>query len=354
MDPPLLPLGPPPAPEVVALLKKRFGSVPEFALRLSHCPWMLADYVLEDEYAFIPYELADLVVLVVSQDNSCRHCYGASRAFLRMMGFTEERIERIEEDVHRVDLDPRTRLALDYARRMSRANPRPGRREEEALLDAGFSREAIAELALHAANSVFGNRLMTLCAMEPTTFETMPDRWYAGLLRPIFQWSVRRERKRAPPRCFRPGENVGLAAQLLAALDGVPAAPRLRRFIDETFASPALPSRSKHLIFAVVARTLGCRALEAEASEALQSQGLEASDVADILDNLASPMLTALETRLVPLARETVRYLKPMPVQQRMRELSAHLSPAELLEMSVTFALANALGRLTVLLDRCQ
>jgi AhpD family alkylhydroperoxidase len=354
VDPPVLPVGPAPPPHIVQRLKQKYGFVPECSHRLSHCQWVLESYSSPDpQLAFISYELADLIFLVVSQDNSCRHCYGASRAFLRMMGYSERRVLELETDLHSVDLDPTTRIALEYARRLSRSNPRPGPSEEDALLQAGMSREAIAEVALVTAMYVLGNRVATLSALAPSEFESMPDRWYAPFFGPLFRWMVRRDRKRAEPRHFAPGQNTGPASELLAALDGAPGAIGLRETIDRAFASEALPLRAKILVFAVVSRTLGCPAFEHACFDQLIAGGLSKDGVRAALDHLASPELTPLEARLVPIARETVRYQKPAMIQRRMHDLAQHLTPPELLDAIGTFALANALGRLTVLLNRC-
>ena len=49
-------------------------------------------------------------------------------------------------------------------------------------------------------------------------------------------------------------------------------------------------------------------------------------------------------------ARETVRY-QTATIQRRMRELAPGLSAPEILETVGVVALANAIGRLSVLLD---
>lgn len=354
VDPPVLPLGEITSREHITQLKRKFGSVSEAARRLSHCHWVLENYARPDPpLAHISYELFDLLFLVVSQDNSCRHCYGASRAFLRMMGYSEARVMELETDLHAVDLDPATRLALDYARRLSRANPRPGPAEEKALLDAGLSREGIAELAVCTAIYIIGNRIGTLTALAPSEFETLPDRWYAPVFAPVFRWMVRRDRSRVAPCRFAPGEDTGPAAALLKAVDGSPAAHQLKRMVDAAFASKVLPLRSKLLVTAVIARTLGCSAFEQDAIAQLETLGLPEADTRRALDHLASPKLTPTEARLVPIARETVRYAKPSTVQRRMHELAELLDPPELLEAIGIFGVANALGRLSVLLQRC-
>jgi len=55
---------------------------------------------------------------------------------------------------------------------------------------------------------------------------------------------------------------------------------------------------------------------------------------------------------LVPFARETVRY-QHADIQRRMREVTAGMRPAEIVELVGVVSLANAVGRLSVLLDVC-
>jgi hypothetical protein len=69
-----------------------------------------------------------------------------------------------------------------------------------------------------------------------------------------------------------------------------------------------------------------------------------------VLQTLSSRRLDAREARVVPFARETVRYQTSV-IQTRMREVSGDLSPAEMTELIGTISLANAVCRLSVLLD---
>ncbi len=69
-----------------------------------------------------------------------------------------------------------------------------------------------------------------------------------------------------------------------------------------------------------------------------------------MLANLASPRLDERESRLVPFARETVRY-QPAVIQERIRDVARGRDPDEMVEMVATVALANAVGRLSVILE---
>src|SRR3989442_1581334 len=139
---------------------------------------------------------------------------------------------------------------------------------------------------------------------------------------------------------------------VVATLDGSPAAGVLRRAIDGAWASDVLPRRTKTLMLAVIARALGCAHGEREARRFLAAEGLPPAEVDGILANLGSPRLDAREARLVPFARETVRY-QPAAIQRRMRELARGLSPEEVLEAVGIAALANAICRMSVVIDAC-
>jgi hypothetical protein len=95
----------------------------------------------------------------------------------------------------------------------------------------------------------------------------------------------------------------------------------LRGIIDDAWASDILPRRTKTLLLGVVGKVLGCQHAEEEA-------------------------------RLVPFARETVRY-QPGAVQRRLREVARGLTVAETVETVGVLALANTVCRLSVVLDAC-
>ena len=93
----------------------------------------------EHTRVFLKPDLADEVGLVVSQDNSCRYCFGAQRAFLRILGMKEARITRLEQDLLTGDFTPQDRAALEFARRLSRSSPLVSQVDIEALRRGGFS-----------------------------------------------------------------------------------------------------------------------------------------------------------------------------------------------------------------------
>ena len=336
--------------ELERYVKQEAGLVPPHTRFFGACPWIMrADIDFDIGCAHIG-PLAELIYLIVSRDNSCRFCYGASRMFMRMAGMPEAQIERLEQDVETARLEPRVRLALDFARRVSRSNPPPGSAERKELCDAGYGDAAIRELALFAGVVIFHNRFATLLALPPQLAERVASSWWGGLLRSRFKRVLKRLRSQ-PGREAAGGESdVGPYAGLTRALAGLPHARVLRRTLDEAWASPHLRPRTKALVFAVIARGLGSAAAEREACRLLTVEGMAADAIAESLANLASPALDAEEARILPYVRETIWY-QPASVQRRGRVLGEELGPAALLETVGVAALANMVCRIALAID---
>jgi alkylhydroperoxidase family enzyme len=330
--------------------RQAFGTVPGWLPRLAPSPWLVRALcrLMSNPVAHAPPRLCDLIVLVVTQDNSCRYCYGIQHAFLRVLGYSREYLARLERDFHLAGLSPAESAALGFARKLSRSNPRPTPSDHAELVRAGLGRATIAEVAFVAAAATFANRVATLLALPPdTALESIVERPLFWLLRPLLAWRLRSRPRRTPSL---PQSSDGPCAAVVAALEGSPSATALRRTIDEAWASEVLPHRTKTLMLAVIGRALGCSRSEHEARSLLEAEGVGARMLDDVLTNLASPMLDAREVRLIPFARETTHYQVPA-IQRRMRDLSQGLSPVEVLETVGIIALANAVCRLSVLLD---
>jgi alkylhydroperoxidase family enzyme len=313
-------------------------------------PWVggvFSDFI-GNPVAYVSPQLLGLVHLVVSQDNSCRYCHGVQRAVMKILGHRDEALDRMLRDFQTADLSPADRAALDFARRVSRGHPRPGKADFDALMQAGFSREALAEIVMMVSAGNFTNRVATLLALPPESLERVVTHPLFRLIRPFMARQMRpklRKPEPAPP-ADRPW------GRAVATLGDSPSAGGMRRAIDGALASPVLPRRTKALMLAVIGRSLGCSYSEAEARTLLDADGITHGDVDQILDSLGSPRLDARETRLVPFARETVRY-QTATIQRRVREACRDMSPEETLEAVGTAALGNALGRLTVALGAC-
>jgi len=336
--------------ELERYAKQKTGFVPPHTRFFGACPWILRADIDFDIGCANVSDLQELIYLVVSRDNSCRFCYGAARMFMRVGGMSDPQIEKLEQDVETARLEPRVNLALDFARRVSRSNPPPGLTEKKALLEAGYSEAAIRELALFAGVVVFHNRFATLLALPPRLAERVSRTPLPRLLRFRFRKIMERFTSRAPQEPPSGRHHSGRYAQLTEALDGLPHGRVLRKLLDEAWASPLLPPRTKAMIFAVIARGLGAAAAEREACRCLVAEGLAEDQIEEILANLASRDLDGREARILPYVRETIWY-QPAPVQRRGRALREVLSNDQFLETVGTVALANMVCRVSLAID---
>ncbi len=333
-------------------IRREAGYVPGSIRYYAQCPWLARSRArsnfLTANLVHVPLELAEKIALVVAQDNSCRYCFYGVRTLMRLMGLPEQHIRRLEQDLLTADVDPRERAVLLFARRLSRSNPLLTPRDLEPLQAAGFSAEAIREVALLAANSCVSNRLSTFVAMPPGANERIGNGLLGRLLLPIVGPSLRGKWGAGKPDFFASEVGDAPFAPLIVAMDGLPLGRALWEIVEGAWASDILPRRSKALVFAVVARALGCEPSEREAARLVAAEGMTGADLEPVLEHLGSPQLDAVEAQIVPFARETVWY-QPAPIQRRVQALREHLTVPQLLELIGIAAVANMVCRLCVL-----
>lgn len=311
-------------------------------------PWLARALVdLHSEYGLLmrlDQDAADLVVLGVSQENSCRFCYAGVRALLWAQGMSRARVQHIEQELTRPDLPPRTAAAIGFGRSQSRSGPAGARAARDALLRAGFDAEEMREIAFTVGGTDFSNRAHTIPAIPARPIERLPDRLHLRLLRPLIRRIIRRSRHRGrvtPLQRLPPAPYV----RLVQAYAGSPIGPALGRTLEEMWASPHLTRRCKLLMLAVVARGLSCEVCALDVREAVLGEGVKEATLVQVLTHLDAPELDPVERLLVPFARETIWY-EPAAIQRRARALRDRLTTPQLLEGIGVAALANGLCRM--------
>ncbi|MBC5765913.1 carboxymuconolactone decarboxylase family protein [Ramlibacter albus] len=344
---PVLPIAPDPAWE--AEVKRVMGMVPDWMRRIAPSPWLRQVCLDFSTYRFdaLPQRMTDIGFMVTSQENSCRYCYGLSRAMMRLLGYSDELITRIERDVQLAELDPRERVFIGFCRNLARSNPRPSRAARLELLQLGFSPLEVAEMAFMVADHSFGNRITTFLAVPPeASVEKMADSWLGKLMRPLI---AKQLRKRPPPRNAPPRDAATLSP-IARTLEGLPAAGMFQDALDAAFASPNISLRTKLLMFGVIARSLECPFCEAEVVQRLAQQGMPQAQVRASLESLADAQLDPMEEPLLAWARDTVRY-QTLDIQKRTHALRERIGAERTLEAIGVAALANATVRLAMLLE---
>ena len=337
-----------------AEVKRKTGGVPGIHRYVARSRWLREAGLLFELYrpVHLPLRLMQIGSMVTAQENSCRYCYGANRAFLKLLGYRESLIDRIERDVQLAELNERERAFIQFCRNLARSSPRPARAEREALLRLGYTPLEVAEMAFVITVGCFYNRVATLVACPPEAeferFVASPLGRLMGLVGPLLRPLLLRKRPAAElPMGSGPGTQPFGA--LLAMLEGLPAARVLDTILESAFASPVLPRRTKALLFAVVARSLECRYCETKARGLLAGEALSEPEVETCLATLASPRLEPFEVALLNWVRSTVHY-EPATVQSQTRALVQEIGIERALEAVGVAALANSLARLAMLM----
>jgi len=337
-----------------AELKRRGAQVLEVDRRVAPSRWLREAAYQATNYvpAALPERLHRIGSMVTAQENSCRYCYGANRAYMKVLGYSESFIQQVERDVQMAELDEKERAYVGYCRSLARSRPRPAAAERNALLERGYTPEQIGEITFAISFGCFYNRVSTLLACPPEQkFERMaggPMRWVLAFAMPLMK-------KFGPGRAAEPVLDAdtltaGPFGAALGPLAGLQAGTVMKAALDGAFGPGALSRSTKTLMFAVIARTLGCPHCEAAAKRLLLEEGLSESEVEGAIATLRSPGLAQREAGLLAWARDTV-YYEPSSIQQKTRALGAELGPEALLEAIGVASLANGTVRLAMLLE---
>jgi len=344
-------------PEWEATIKRRGAPLGEAEQRVSPIKWVREAclWVLTYRAREIPERLSTMGAMVAAQEVSCRYCYGALRASMKMLGYSESTISRIERDVRVAELEPREHAFVSLCRKLARSRPRPAAPDKAALLALGYSSLAVSEMAFLVAWGCFHTRVTVLIACPPERFferlASGPIGFLVGLMEPLLRARTRRRHlAQLPEPLDAAALRDGIFGPIVATLAGLPAAALLKGALDEAFASGVLSRSVKALMFAVIARTLECRHSEAEARKLLTAEGWDAQEVERALTTLQSPKLQPGEAPLLAWARDTVHY-QTGPIQQATRALCGQIGQLALLEAVGVASLANSTVRVAMLLE---
>ena len=329
------------------------GFLPGSVTRVASSKWVRRAYLdcVRCPMTTLATSEQELAGLVTSQENACRYCYGSARVRMKMIGFSDEMIDRIERNVQLVEAEPRERELVSFCRNLARSKPRPSREAREKMREVGFSAHQTAELAMMVAVVGFCNRVSTLLAVPPELEMETVGKGIKGLWTKLSAWLPGKQQMPRPPAPdYPPPTFAGPFGSVVRLLDGLPSAAMLEGLLNSAYASEVLPRRTLSLIFAVVAHTLQCQLCETGAADLLEVDGFSRRELAEVLETLTSPILTDMEALLIPWARDTVWMPEqPSRIQARTRPLLDALGPEVLVEAAGAAALANSCVRLTML-----
>lgn len=331
-------------------VQSELGLLPEMFTMLAPNEWLRYTVLMWPRY--IPKEfsmrLADICMLVCAQENGCRYCYGLSKAYMRIHGYSNRMIRAIEREMQLAELNEKDRAFMHFCRSLSRSNPRPPKADRDRLIELGFSQRAVAEMAFYICNNCFINRVMTFISAPPMeSLERMSVSFFGWFMKPMMSRKLRRWGWTGNGTV--PAENKSFS-RLVNTLEGLPAAAAVNDLVASAFASNVLSKDLKILMIAVVAKSLECSFCEQESREMAINLGFSNREFDDATSTLVSSKLTTEEEKLLSWTRMTVNYQNG-PIQDAVRELTGEFDDRVVLEAIGVAALANAMVRLAVLLD---
>lgn len=102
----------------------------------------------------------ELIAAYVSALNRCRFCTNAHTAYAEDYGMPEGVVEALLEDIGHAPVDARLKPILRYAGKLTRAPETLEEADVQAILDAGWPEEAVADTAAVTALFNFMNRIV--------------------------------------------------------------------------------------------------------------------------------------------------------------------------------------------------
>jgi len=342
------------SPALEQLFRRRTGLAPVVVPYVAPHSWAYRPFLflMNPELEEIGGQLCSQICFVVARDNACRFCYGSFRSFLRVAGYSEAELDRLEGELFLNEENSAERKALEFAVELSRGRLQQGA-AVASLREAGYGKTGVREIAGIAVASTLMNRVATMLAIPLNKdAETLTSQWYFDLLQPVMRGLLRGWQYFATPDAppLRAEAVEGPFAPWIRRLRGTCVGHVVHDIVNQWIKNEsALPLRTKLFILGVVARGLHAEALE-ERTEMLVAECCDVSsaDFEAVVDHLRGSVVTNREERLLRLARESIRY-DAGRIQATARDHMQGLSRAETIDAVATLGLSNALARLRAL-----
>jgi uncharacterized peroxidase-related enzyme len=158
---------------------EKLGFVPNvlrlYALRPSHLLLWNAHYeeVMRGDSGLTRPE-REMIAVVVSIANRCAYCIAAHSAALRKLTGDPALADAVAVDHTSAPIEPRTRLILDYALKLTVSPTEMSERDVEALREAGLTDEDVMDVAEVTGMFNFTNRMASGLGWAPNPeYETL-------------------------------------------------------------------------------------------------------------------------------------------------------------------------------------
>lgn len=156
----------------ILTVQEKAGFIPNIFLALAHRP---------DEFrAFFAYHDAlmektgglskaerEMIVVATSARNQCTYCVVAHGAILRIREKNPFIADQIASNYRGAEIEPRQKLMLDFALKVSQTAYEVEREDFAVLREAGFNDEDIWDIGAIAALFALSNRMASMADIRP-------------------------------------------------------------------------------------------------------------------------------------------------------------------------------------------
>src|SRR5918995_878115 len=153
-------------------VSKRIGFVPNVARLLAVTPrhfvgwWKYFDDLMRGPSGLSKIQ-REMIAVVISAESHCPYCEAAHSAALRLRTKNAALVDRLAVNYRHVELDPRDRVLLDFAVKLTKTPEACGQNDLEQLREVGYSDEDILHIVEVAAIFNYNVRLATATGLAP-------------------------------------------------------------------------------------------------------------------------------------------------------------------------------------------
>ena len=105
---------------------------------------MVQKFLLDE--TLLPYYIKEAIALLVSKENNCKMCVGVHKKIAKMLGLTDEEIEKILKGIDAIDKDEKTKALLSFCiKSAQKDNYKITKEEIDELKNIGWSDKEILE-----------------------------------------------------------------------------------------------------------------------------------------------------------------------------------------------------------------
>lgn len=109
----------------------------------------------------------EMIIVTVSGVNDCLYCVVAHGALCRIYAEAPRLADQLATNHRSADLNPAHRAMLDFAVKLTESPGRVDETDIDTLRDAGYSQEAVWDIASVTAFFNLSNRMSTIADMRP-------------------------------------------------------------------------------------------------------------------------------------------------------------------------------------------